>query len=47
MAKSKLSGNAKKAVDCLRALKRKTKSETEKQKITKAIKKVKKSCSAY
>lgn len=40
--KSKLTVNTKDAVDCLRGLKRKAKSEAAKKKINKSIKRVKK-----
>lgn len=40
---TKLTGNTKDAVDCLRGLRRKTKTEAAKKKIDKSIKRVKKS----
>lgn len=40
--KTKLTGNVKDAVECLRALRRKAKSESAKKKINKSIKRVKK-----
>lgn len=40
----KLTGNAKSAVDCLRALRRKTTSKAEKKKIDKRIKEIKQCC---